>query len=45
MDIQERVRIKPDNDDWFKYDESNYKEIVKIALKKVICNMTYFDNK
>ena len=42
---RERFRIKPDNDDWFKYDESNYKEIVKTALQKVICNMKYFDNK
>jgi len=38
-------QIRPDNKDWFEYDESNYKEIVKIALQKVICNMKYFDNK
>ena len=39
---KERLRIKPDNAEWFEYDEDNYKNVVALALEKIINNMNYF---
>lgn len=42
---KERLRLTPADNEWFKYDENNYKETVNSALKKIVSNLGYFDNK
>ena len=40
---RDRLRIKPTNNDWFEFNEHNYKDIVELALKRIIENINYFD--
>ena len=42
---KERLRLTPDDDEWFRYNEKNYKETVTIAFKKIVGNLNYFDGK
>ena len=42
---KERLRLTPDDDEWFRYNEKNYKETVNIAFKKIVGNLNYFDGK
>ena len=42
---KERLRLTPDDDEWFRYNEKNYKEKVNIAFKKIVGNLNYFDGK
>ena len=42
---KERLRLKPDGEDWFQFDEQNYKKTVESALEKILVNLNYFDKK